>query len=207
MATLQLENEHSIVSFALVSVGSNRSFGGLVPSEIVKKALYSVDSLHSRLISASKLYATPAFPPGIGRRYVNAVFSVETILSARNFLSFLHELEAGFSRERAQRWGDRTLDLDLISFGDLVVPDAETQSDWRTLPADRQIDHTPDELILPHPRVQDRAFVLVPLAEVAPLWRHPITGKSVTDMLAALPGPDVSAIKALPEAADALSRN
>ena len=82
------------------------------------------------------------------------------------------------------------LDLDLIAWGQAVLPDPATQRRWMELAPDRQTVETPDQLILPHPRLQDRAFVLVPLAEVAPDWRHPVLGLTVTEMCAALPAKD-----------------
>ncbi len=112
----------------------------------------------------------------------------ETILAA------LHRIEARFGRARSERWGMRTLDLDLLAMGALVLPDAATAAHWRDLAPMDQIAATPDRLILPHPRIQDRAFVLVPLADVAPRWRHPSLGLTVAQMLRRLPPADRRAV-------------
>ena len=102
-------------------------------------------------------------------------------------IAILHEIESRFGRTRDVRWGRRTLDLDLLATGDAVIPDAKTHAQWRDLPLEQQMRETPKELILPHPRIHERAFVLVPLADVAPDWRHPIFGKTVLEMRDALP--------------------
>ncbi|MGB5869305.1 MAG: 2-amino-4-hydroxy-6-hydroxymethyldihydropteridine diphosphokinase, partial [Albidovulum sp.] len=85
------------------------------------------------------------------------------------------------------RWGARTVDLDLLAWGGEILPDDATLSHWIDLPAGEQRQKTPEDLILPHPRLQDRAFVLIPFADVDATWCHPLTGKSVSAMIEALP--------------------
>ena len=89
------------------------------------------------------------------------------------------------------------MDIDLLAVGESVLPDADTQDAWRTMAPEMQRREAPDGLILPHPRLQDRAFVLVPLADVAPDWVHPRTRLTVRQMLEALPLADREAVKPL----------
>ena len=139
------------------------------------------------LVSRSAMFRTPAFPAGMGPDYVNAVGVFETQLAAREVLALCHATEARFGRTRDIRWGSRCLDIDLLDHGGAVWPDADTYARWQALPLEAQIGATPEQLILPHPRIADRGFVLVPLADAAPEWIHPVTGRSVAQMIAALP--------------------
>ncbi len=136
--------------------------------------------------SASRLWRSPAWPPG-GPPYVNAAMRLRTRLAPEDLLAALHRIEAAFGRERRARWAARTLDLDLLAMEGLVRPDPATQARWRALDLEGQGREAPDGLILPHPRMQDRAFVLLPLREVAPGWRHPLLGLDVGGMIRALP--------------------
>lgn len=139
------------------------------------------------IAAISRIWRTPAVPAGNGPDYANAVALIRTALDAASLLARLHRIEADHGRDRSGgRWSSRVLDLDLIALDDQILPDADGLRDWMDLPPDRQQTRTPDRLILPHPRMQDRGFVLGPLAEIAPAWCHPLTGRSVTAMLADL---------------------
>lgn len=150
-------------------------------------------------LRVSRFYRTPCFPAGAGPDYVNAAAEARWSGSAATALDALHRIEAEFGRERAQRWGMRTLDLDLIALGAQVLPDAQTHAEWRSLDLQDQRRIAPDRLILPHPRLAERGFVLVPLAEVASDWVHPISGDSVARMLAALDPAELAEIRPLSE--------
>ncbi len=194
------------VQYALVALGANLPNSSEIPPDSTPNLLLvaALDAAARALASPqidvmalSRFYATPCFPPGAGPDYVNAAALLGTALDPEALLQRLHRTEALFGRRRRERWGQRTLDLDLLAYGDLVLPDAATQGHWRNLPAEAQARLAPQKLILPHPRLQDRAFVLVPLADIAADWRHPILGLDVTQMLNRLDPADIAAVRPL----------
>jgi 2-amino-4-hydroxy-6-hydroxymethyldihydropteridine diphosphokinase len=179
-----------VLADSLVALGANAisSVGG--PADTLRAALAMLPGLGIAPLAVSRFFASPAFPPGSGPDYVNAALVARTALAPAEVLARLHGIEARLGRRRAERWGPRAIDLDLLACGDAVLPDAATVEAWIGLDPARQRREAPGEPILPHPRLQDRAFVLVPLAEVAPGWRHPILRRTVAEMLAALPEAD-----------------
>jgi 2-amino-4-hydroxy-6-hydroxymethyldihydropteridine diphosphokinase len=185
------------VQQAVVAFGSNLQLNGKNLPEIVRLAVNILSSDDLQVVALSRLFASPCFPAGAGPDYVNAAALIQTPLAPAALLARLHGIEADFNRERLERWGPRTLDLDLLAMGDLILPDAATHDHWRTLAHDQQARLAPEQLILPHPRLQDRAFVLVPMADVAPDWRHPRLGLTVLEMLAALKTADIAAVTPL----------
>lgn len=121
------------------------------------------------LLRASSAFDTAPVGPPDQPRYLNAAVALRTELGPHALLARLLVIEREFGRDRSgSRWGPRTLDLDLVLFGEWEIDDGRLQ--------------------LPHPRFRERAFVLLPLAEIAPGARDPVTGESIESLLRACPG-------------------
>jgi 2-amino-4-hydroxy-6-hydroxymethyldihydropteridine diphosphokinase len=120
----------------------------------------------ARVEAVSSLWKSAAWGRTDQPDFLNGVALVSTGLDPEALLAFLRVLEDRAGRTRDERWGPRTLDLDLLFFGEVVREDAA--------------------LSLPHPRLAERSFVLEPLVEIAPHWRHPVLGKSASALRADL---------------------
>ncbi|ABB58302.1 2-amino-4-hydroxy-6-hydroxymethyldihydropteridine diphosphokinase [Synechococcus elongatus] len=141
-----------------VALGSN--LGNRVKH--LQQAIAQLAALSSiRRLQVSPVYQTPPVGPP-QPDYYNACAIAETCLAPHDLLQQLQAIEAAAGRERLQHWGPRTLDLDLLLYGD------------------RQI-QTPD-LTVPHPYLTQRAFVLIPLAAIAPDWVEPVTGEAIATL-------------------------
>ncbi len=193
---------HSEHNLALVALGGNIAAHSDNPEANLGRAINMLRDLDHSGLRVSRLFRTPCFPPGAGPDFVNAAVRFDTALGAAALLAHLHRIEAALGRVRRERWGARVIDLDLLALGAQVLPDAATFDHWARLPPDQQRSATPGDLIVPHPRLHERAFVLVPLADVAPDWVHPVLGRSVRAMLAACPAADRAAIVPLTAACD-----
>jgi 2-amino-4-hydroxy-6-hydroxymethyldihydropteridine diphosphokinase len=128
-----------------IGLGSNLADPKYQVSSAIEQ-LKQVDK--TRFIQSSSLYSSPPMGPQDQPDYVNAVLEIETELSAHGLLDKLQEIERIHGRVRKRHWGERTLDLDLLLYGDIVIDD--------------------ERLKVPHPGIAERAFVLYPLAEIAP---------------------------------------
>ena len=189
MSTLRKEGR-----LQLVALGANVSANGEPLTQNLTHAIEAIADCGFDLRAVSRFFSTPCFPAGAGPDYVNAALVVRTALTPLQSLERLHEIEAQFGRERVQRWGQRTLDLDLIGVESEVLPDEAEYHRWQALDPALQAQAAPDRLILPHPRLQDRAFVLVPLVDIARHWRHPVLGETLVQLLARLPEQDLAEV-------------
>ncbi|XDA98759.1 2-amino-4-hydroxy-6-hydroxymethyldihydropteridine diphosphokinase [Sulfitobacter sp. LCG007] len=181
----------------LVAGGANltSSFGG--PAATLRNAFQLMGENVGVIRATSRFYRTPAYPAGAGPDYVNAATWLVTDRQPLEILDMLHAIEAEAGRVRTRRWAARGLDLDLLAIDDLVLPDTDGYRAWADLAPQEQMREAPSELILPHPRIQDRAFVLVPLADIAPDWRHPVLDRTVREMLDGQPEAALGEIVAL----------
>ncbi|MCI4660210.1 MAG: 2-amino-4-hydroxy-6-hydroxymethyldihydropteridine diphosphokinase [Neomegalonema sp.] len=178
-----------------IGIGSNLALAGQSPIELCQSAVMAMRALGIHIEQCSSWYRSPAYPAGNGPDFINGVICAQGDISARELLEQLHRIENEFARMRPKRWAARTLDLDLLDHDGAIVPDRETLHHWMTLAPQDAAHQTPDRLLLPHPRLHERAFVLVPLAQIAPDWQHPISGRSVQELIGALPAADLAALR------------
>ncbi len=131
-----------------------------------------------KITAGSNLWQSPAWPdPKAQPAYINAVVKVETGLEPLSLLAILKQTEAAFGRKGASRNAPRPLDLDILDYNGQVLEN--------------------ETLSLPHPRMLSRAFVLFPLAEIAPEWRDPVTKRAIQSWIARLSLQDVAPLKRL----------
>ena len=148
----------------IIALGGNLALEGQAVQAVLELAAGRLAGEGLRPVRRSRWWRSAAWPDPAEPAFLNGVAIVETALEPREVLEALMRIETAFGRRRSVPNAPRTLDLDLIAYG-------------------RRILGEPD-LVLPHPRAADRLFVMGPLAEIAPDWRHPTSGETAADLAA-----------------------
>jgi 2-amino-4-hydroxy-6-hydroxymethyldihydropteridine diphosphokinase len=152
------QDNYSVKAIA-IALGSNMGDSPVILEAAIETLAQTPGII---LVARSSWYQTKAVGPA-QPDYLNGCAIVQVVILPQLLLETLLKIEQKFGRDRQERWGQRTLDLDLILYDDLIV---NTQN-----------------LIIPHPRMRERAFVLVPLAEIAPDWVDPVSGCAIKDLV------------------------
>ncbi len=152
----------------LVGIGANLVPDGYTSARAgCEAAIARLAEEGIEVTAVSPWYETAPVPVSDQPWFNNAVIAARTELPLGEALAALHRIEAGFGRVRTVRNAARVLDLDLLDYGGIT--------------------HDHEDITVPHPRLHERAFVLLPLRDVAPDYRHPVTGRHVDDMINSLP--------------------
>ncbi len=144
---------------------------------IMRQAVMLLEEHCLRIKAKSDVFETPPWGATNQPRFLNACILVETKEAPRKLLELLLNTENELGRTRRYAWGPREIDLDLIFYDDQVFEE--------------------EDLILPHPHMHRRAFVLLPLVQVAPCWYHPVLGKSVRELAGSVHGDSIIRITRL----------
>lgn len=147
------------MSIAYIAMGSNLGDR----KENLLEALTNMENSGFKVLAVSSFVETEPYGVTDQPFFINAVVKIATELSAHNLLRALLEIEQKMGRVRKRHWGERNIDLDLLFYDNLVIKD--------------------NDLVLPHPDMQNRLFVLAPLAEIAGEVVHPVFNVTVSDML------------------------
>jgi 2-amino-4-hydroxy-6-hydroxymethyldihydropteridine diphosphokinase len=155
-----------------IGLGANLPSVAGAPQATLEAALAQLEAAGVRVTRRSRWYRSPAWPNPADPEFVNAAVAVEAALEPKPLLRLLHQIEAALGRARGAPNTPRTIDLDLLDYRGRV--------------------EAGEGPVLPHPRLHERAFVLLPLAEIAPGWRHPVSRRGIAELIAAL-GPEAVA--------------
>ena len=171
----------------IIGMGSNQDYTEKTPIKILNEAKDRMINRGIMINYESAYYKSPAFPDETKPEFINCVVDAHFNGTPDQLLWEIQKIEYQLGRNRNERWGQRTCDIDILGIGNLVLPSIRKFKHWVSLDFNMQLKTVPDELIVPHPRMQDRAFVLKPLVSIMPDWKHPVFLKTVSEMFQMLP--------------------
>lgn len=151
----------------LLALGANLPGPYGTPEETLMRAITTIAENNIKILARSRFWISEPVPKSDQQDYRNAVLSVETHYRPKVLMQVLHDIERDFGRVRIDKNEARILDIDIIAYKNVVMAEGD--------------------FIVPHPRLHERAFVLYPLREIAPGWRHPSMGMSIAEMIDSLP--------------------
>ena len=137
------------------NIGERESF--------ITKSMHKVEADIGKIITASSIFETTAWGNENQNNFLNSVIEIKTPFDAFTILQKSQEIENNLGRERSDKWGERTIDIDILFYNNKII--------------------NTKELTIPHPLIQKRKFVLVPLSEIAPSYKHPILRKNISTLL------------------------
>ena len=143
----------------LIGFGSNLQGNGKSPQENCQEAIFRLSQHKITILRTSSFFESAPIPDSTQPWYINSVASISTELAPLSLLKYLLAVESEMGRRRGVKNAPRIIDLDLLAYDDQVIE--------------------LEQLIVPHPKIRERGFVLRPLAQVAPDWVHPVCGKHI----------------------------
>ncbi len=151
----------------IIGLGANLPSIHGAPPETLRAAMAEIEQRGIRILQSSSVYETSPVPVSDQPLYYNAVAKIDTALPVHDLLALLHSIEEEFGRTRHIKDEPRILDLDVLAYNDNNINERG--------------------VVVPHPRMHERGFVLIPLHEIAPNWTHPVTGLDLQTLIDALP--------------------
>ncbi|UTW57062.1 2-amino-4-hydroxy-6-hydroxymethyldihydropteridine diphosphokinase [Kordiimonas sp. SCSIO 12603] len=166
----------------LLGLGGNLPSGQRSPLQTVRESIELMQKLNIEITSVSPFFETEPVPASGQPNFINAAVIGNTTHRCDVLLGLIKELEVKLGRQPAERWSARTIDIDILAYGDSVFPNIKA---WQDVVNDADPAAILAEPVVPHPRLHKRAFVLAPLSEIAGKWKHPVLGQTVKEMMKA----------------------
>ncbi len=180
----------------IVVLGSNLPSEFGTSADTLKKCVDEMRSMESlNYLSESNWYISSSLLDATEPRYINIGIRFSTNLRPSELLKLSSSLENKYGRKRQKRWGSRTCDIDILLCDQMILPSKESFEKWLKLDCSEQVKLIPNELILPHPRLQERTFFLNPLNDLQPDWIHPFLKMKAKEMLDSLPPNELENIR------------